>query len=668
MIINHNIAALNTHRQMGGANNAMQSSMEKLSSGLRINKAGDDAAGLAISEKMRGQIRGLNQAQSNAQDGISLIQTAEGAMNETHSILQRMRELAVQSSNDTATDSDRAEIQKEVSQLKEEIDRISNTTEFNTKKLLNGDLEGNKNAQGTKLNSVATQQVATNGTSLGGNALQETTSIVTGANDELGLKLTMADGTVYSEDLTLDEGNYTKQQLVDELNNQIGSNSNLAGNVTAQLTNDDKVIFVTNEQAAGAKIELEEAASGADQSAAVALGFQDAPATATGATALGTEKFVEGTSDSIDVTIGNKTLTVDFLDADFKIGTTGDEAELAQKIQDAINTEFGGSADANLVEVGVDTDNKLTFISTAGAEVKIAAGASQSATAVLDITADAANTTISDANLTNTTGVAADDTSASTTLISLGNSDGNSYGLTAGNVIKVSGTLNGTEFNNDSSALTVDSTTTVQDLLDEVSDSIPGAESVSLDTNTGEIKINGQLGEAYGIANLKITAESSATDNSKVASFTNDFSAFEETQEAQDTHTDSSLSFHIGANEDQTMKVDINEMSVNSLSLASVDVSTQQGAETAMTVINNAIEEVSAERSKLGAFQNRLEHTINNLGTSSENLTAAESRIRDVDMAKEMMNQTKQSILAQASQSMLAKANQNPQQVLQLLR
>jgi flagellin len=138
MRINHNIAALNTYRQLGNANNAQLKSMEKLSSGLRINRAGDDAAGLAISEKMRGQIRGLDMAAKNAQDGISLIQTAEGALNETHAILQRMRELAVQSANDTNTNDDRAALQAEVAELIGEIDRISTDTEFNTQKLLDG--------------------------------------------------------------------------------------------------------------------------------------------------------------------------------------------------------------------------------------------------------------------------------------------------------------------------------------------------------------------------------------------------------------------------------------------------------------------------------------------------------------------------------------------------
>ncbi|AQS55860.1 MAG: flagellin Hag [Novibacillus thermophilus] len=142
MIINHNIMALNTHRQLAFNNTNVQKSMEKLSSGLRINRAGDDAAGLAISEKMRAQIRGLNMASKNAQDGISLIQTAEGALNESHAILQRMRELAVQAANDTNTDADRAELQKEVDQLAQELTRIAETTEFNTQKLLDGNFTG----------------------------------------------------------------------------------------------------------------------------------------------------------------------------------------------------------------------------------------------------------------------------------------------------------------------------------------------------------------------------------------------------------------------------------------------------------------------------------------------------------------------------------------------
>lgn len=157
MIINHNIAALNTHRQMGNAQSAQMDSMEKLSSGLRINSAADDAAGLTISEKMRGQIRGLEQGSRNAQDGISMIQTAEGTLSVTQDILQRMRELAVQSANDTNTTEDREEIQKEVTQLTAEITRIGNETEFNSKKLLDGSATGFKFQIGANMN----QQLST---------------------------------------------------------------------------------------------------------------------------------------------------------------------------------------------------------------------------------------------------------------------------------------------------------------------------------------------------------------------------------------------------------------------------------------------------------------------------------------------------------------------------
>lgn len=163
MIINHNISALNTYRQLTLNNTSQQKSLEKLSSGLRVNRAGDDAAGLAISEKMRGQIRGLDQATRNSQDAISLIQTAEGALNETHSILQRMRELAVQAANDTNTGDDRAEIGKEITQLKSEIDRIASQTEFNTKKLLDGTASGLVFQIGANSGQTITLSIATMG-------------------------------------------------------------------------------------------------------------------------------------------------------------------------------------------------------------------------------------------------------------------------------------------------------------------------------------------------------------------------------------------------------------------------------------------------------------------------------------------------------------------------
>ena len=146
MVVQHNLSAMNTNRQLSGTTNAQSKSTEKLSSGYKINRAGDDAAGLSISEKMRSQLKGLNKASANAQDGISLIQTAEGALNETHSILQRMNELATQAANDTNTTTDRTALQAEVNQLVSEIDRIQKTTQFNTMNLLDGSFTG-KNLQ-----------------------------------------------------------------------------------------------------------------------------------------------------------------------------------------------------------------------------------------------------------------------------------------------------------------------------------------------------------------------------------------------------------------------------------------------------------------------------------------------------------------------------------------
>lgn len=170
MRINHNIAALNTYRQFNNANNAQGKSMEKLSSGLRINSAADDAAGLAISEKMRGQIRGLDMASKNAQDATSLIQTAEGALNETHDILQRQRELATQAATDTNTDQDRQNIQDEMNQLGKEIDRIAETTQFNTKNLLDGSMDktttAQANIQGNATLKAGTSTPVTTGTKL----------------------------------------------------------------------------------------------------------------------------------------------------------------------------------------------------------------------------------------------------------------------------------------------------------------------------------------------------------------------------------------------------------------------------------------------------------------------------------------------------------------------
>ncbi|EST10659.1 flagellin [Sporolactobacillus laevolacticus] len=468
MIINHNIAALNTLTQLNKNTTATQKSLEKLSSGLRINGAADDAAGLAISEKMKGQIRGLDQASRNAQDGISLVQTAEGSLNETQDILQRMRELAVQSSNDTSTDADRKEIQKEISQLKDEVDRISNDTEFNTKKLLNG--------------------------SVGNSAVLST--------DNLALK------TVSVADAKLAADTYTVKNVAP---------ATVSANINTNTTG---------------------------------LAATDLDFTTAGA--------------STGLKLGNYTLNVtDGATAgNFDFQLSDENGVVVAKVSDV---NYNGGTDAVLVGSG---GQKLTI--SAGSTV-------QAGQTTLNINAKYAAT--GDFTITNSAG-------------------GGVYSNAANTVITDS-------------------------------DFEAGGFQFSLD-----------------IDSVRKAAATTSTI----------------------TTTNNALTMHIGANENQTMNVDINKMDTKSLGVDNVDVTTQAGAETAITAVNDAITKVSSERAKLGAFQNRLEHTVNNLSASSENLTAAQSRIADVDMAAEMSSFTKNNILNQAAQAMLAQANQLPQGVLQLLR
>lgn len=461
MRINHNIAALNTYRQLSANNTSTQKSLEKLSSGLRINRAGDDAAGLAISEKMRGQIRGLDQASSNANDGISLIQTAEGALNETQSILQRMRELAVQSSNDTNTDTDRAEIQKEMDQLTQEIDRIGNTTEFNTKKLLNG-----------------------------GAAVSATFGAGDSAADKA--RITVTGGS---------------------------ADTKVGGTVT--------VTAMTMATAATA--------------------------------AAGTGESFTSVSDTL-TTAGS--FSVNGVSFSFASGVT------AQSMIDTIN------------EAGIGVTASLDGGATGHLQIK-----------------------------SNSVGSASE--------------------------VKISG--------------------------------VTGAGFAGLADATGadaQLTITG--GKAYSAVGNHITMTVTG-DNVKGLEF--DLSgtgAF--TTATLTVDSNGGLNMHIGANEAQTMYISVGDMRSTALGVNGIQVNTQANAEKSITTIQGALDKVSSERAKLGAYQNRLEHTINNLGTTSENLSASESRIRDVDMAKEMMSFTKNNILSQAAQAMLAQANQQPQSVLQLLQ
>ncbi|MCG7379572.1 flagellin protein [Paenibacillus sp. ACRSA] len=582
MIINHNIAALNTHRQLSANTANTNKNIEKLSSGLRINRAGDDAAGLAISEKMRGQIRGLDQASRNAQDGISLIQTAEGALNETHSILQRQREIANQSANGTNTDSDRQALQDEMNQLTSEINRIGNTTEFNTQKLLQGDGKTNLVASG-----IVNGAKLTNGDDkITAEATQTTTlELADPATDAVaaGDKIEF---TLSGQTLTL---NFTAKD-----SNGVG-NDGLAYNVTDTSASVavNEVVGDINTSAAGAREAL--------------------------------QKMI----DSNDVLKGNYIVS----------GANGDITVTA--VKGGAFEGAAGSIDASAV-TGTSLGQGTTGVADTGTTT-----AAEKATADIDF---ASVTT--DASLKGLVGKG----------FTIGNQQVEFYNASEGSY---TGKGIGVAIDTALAATADKDQALAKAIADTVASKIEGVTVTA----------------AAGASAITVTAVKGGKDGNNIE--------FKDGGVQKNFET----SFQIGANTGQSMSLSIGDMRSSALGItgkagdagftkentvtdgtndvkgeAALNISTKEGAAAAIAVLDKATATVSSERSKLGAVQNRLEHTINNLGTASENLTAAESRIRDVDMAKEMMQQTKNNILAQAAQAMLAQANQQPQGVLQLLR
>lgn len=577
MRINTNVAALNTHRQLNAGSSAAAKNMERLSSGLRINRASDDAAGLAISEKMRGQVRGLDQASRNAQDGISLIQTAEGALNETHDILQRMRELANQSANGTATDADRTAMQDELNQLTSEINRVGNTTEFNTQKLLNGGIDSNT---GTKLTQADAAKLSF---TIGATAAAATAGSLAGS-----LKI---DGTSF--DLS--------QVALKDLNG--ASTAGVGG----------------------------------------AAAYQDLEAQLENLTAGGVKL-----SDLADIKVTTNGSTVSFEIESKSVGKTSTLSLTSA------NTKIGASAATNAV-------GSPSTIERHGLEATAALGAS-------------ADTSIA---------------AGSTFKVTVGSESAVTVKLNEGTEAKVYDT-NNTDANVASAAreeLIKDVNAALQaaGLEGKVTASLSEDNKIQFISETGkDISLtdgtNTPLASATGLAFTTPTDMTGVKNVDQVVGAGAQGSGF-------------STKFQIGANTGQSMSLTVSDMRSAAIGItgnagqagftktnsvtngtndvqaeAALNISNKEDASKAIAVIDKAIASVSSERGKLGAVQNRLEHTINNLGTSAENLTAAESRIRDVDMAKEMMNQTKNSILSQAAQAMLAQANQQPQGVLQLLR
>ena len=538
MVVQHNMSAMNANRNLGVTTGMQAKSSEKLSSGYKINRAADDAAGLSISEKMRSQIRGLNKASDNAQDGISLIQTAEGALNESHSILQRMRELSVQAANGTETDDDREAVQNEISQLQEELTRISETTEFNTMKLLDGSQSGSTSSTGSgpKFGIVDTR-ISGGGAIITSNVAGVSVSISAAATNKAGQESAIWDKTGKTLTLNLAAGKVYTQDEIDELVANAKQEDSTAENTPAdiKITLKNGVMTATDGEASDAT------AAGVKASSAAV-------------TATGT--FVGANNVSFTAN---------------KYGTEFNGTKF--------NIKFGAETGKENVSVTKGITYDAANAVTAGEyDINLAAGKEYTAEDIEDILKSA-----------------------------------------------------GFDFDVTLSGATPDEPNTV-------------FATGSATTFTAITMANGA-----GVGSTEAMWSQDGYDS--VAS-------------------GAGITLQIGANEGQTMSFSIDNMSARALGVDGnkVDLSTQAGAQKATDTIDAAIKKVSAQRGKMGAIQNRLEHTISNLDTAAENTQTAESRIRDTDMAEEMVEYSKNNILAQAGQSMLAQANQSTQGVLSLLQ
>ena len=786
MRINNNMMAINTHRQLGVSQTGGAKSMEKLSSGLRINRAGDDAAGLAISEKMRGQIRGLNMASRNSQDTISLIQTAEGALGETHAILQRMRELAVQAANDTNTDADRFEIQSEIKQLKAEVDRIANSTEFNTRKLLEG------SARGIAEEIVGTFRVNNNSgviidsdnmkammASVGNdrswafdgafmvvkvNQTLDNGVAIYNAND---FRLVGSDGTVYDfielgKDTKI-EANMLKagtivadggRELIAGTSGQTGTSSISASAVgdalgTSGLVNGNGLILGqgvnhtiiseimgTSGLASGSSITIrggqeirlvDTEACATLQSAGImgSAGAQSIMYTDNGELQLlrtaGSSGSVLTTIDvGRSVTLDNGTVIRN--DGGGKFTVTNGTLAVINGVTSGNASAFTIASQSMLCSSSTIANPSSTTLVQATNFQMVSAGAFTNnitignsnglrENEITNVKAGSVLAKGSDISI-GTTGISfitlmvngkelevkwEYDDVLDTGILRVGDRElaaGKSMTLDDGTVITHSATLEDPSDPTGKITVTSGKITLGKDIstaLGNVNaytiakDSTIAAGSQVLGGATPAQYVNLMAGTVITTADNffagSVTLSHGGTNMQFSANITNSLTAnYFETKVGESVtfvfsgytpaanSINDSVMAQVGANSGQTTWVSMGDMRARALGVDKIDISTKWGAAVAIETVNNALQKVSHQRASLGAMQNRLEHTIKNLDTAAENLQASESRIRDVDMAKEIMEYTKNSILQQASQAMLAQANQTPQSVLQLLR
>ncbi len=579
MRIQHNIAALNSYRNLTVNNSAVSKNLEKLSSGYKINRAGDDAAGLAISEKMRAQITGLETAQKNANDGISLVQTAEGAMTEVHSMLNRMVELATQSANGTYADEvDRENLQKEVASLKDEINRIADSTNFNGINLLDGSLSAKGGATEVKISGNANSIK-----SPGSKAAFEATQAITAA-----AAATMKEGSTIEFTVGFNDGSSQTVKLTMEKDKNTGA---------YQLRAEDGTIYD----------KLDTAGDGST-----------------------TEVTASNLSDVI-----KKELQKTSLDKEFKI--TDD----SQKIKlEALNYGSDGRS-VRAYDLNIVTDGKQVGQKDYG--VKVALGNDDGREI------DASTLTLYDGS----------------------NYEDAVFEINGHKFVLMTGDMEATHANgvvqgmNTTKGLGSDVTILISDKT--AVDKSKGTAQNGLMANDKNFEDN--LKKIEEVTGLKVTDAINEKDYDSSVN-NNSVAPGKGIRLSKGDAATGGLLLQIGdtADEFNKMRVSVSDMHTKAMGIADVDISTQQGASDAIKKIKDAINYVSSTRGDLGAIQNRLEHTINNLSVASENMTAAESRIRDTDMAKEMMAYTKNNILVQSAQAMLAQANQIPQGVLQLLQ
>ena len=574
MRIQHNIMAMSAYRNYTNNVSAMKKNLEKLSSGYKINRAGDDAAGLAISEKMRAQITGLETAQKNAKDGISLVQTAEGALTEVHDMLNRMVELATQSANGTYdNDVDRAQMQKELDQLRSEIDRIADSSNFNGIKLLNGDMDG------------AGAVTVTPGAVTGVTVTAEADGDQDGSEAVAG---------VYSfdiKDLQFTSSN-TKSVTIAAL--QIGGVDLVAANTTVALT-DGKV-----------------------DAAAIAAKIQ------TGDKKIGNATYTVAV-DGTKVTLTHKT------------APTSTNQFLTNTNTDAKVTLTVGAKDGtnNSYDLGVHVDTKPSVFSPS----KVAQGSFALTAAMLK---DGQKITIGKDTYT----------------FKIGKDSEVEDGA---NVIDLS------KYEEGDTNLVKHASEALSKVSNSMFDVTTDGAKMYLTEKVGAVDyekdwdLKGAAGDKNGAWNTKVGSTDTKTGVV--------------TWQAKDTSTTgaatgSSLTLQIGdtAENFNQLKVNIKDMHCASLEIDNISIADQSSAQAAVDKIKAAINMVSDVRGTLGATQNRLDHTINNLSVMTENIQDAESTIRDTDVAEEMMAYTKNNILIQSAQAMLAQANQVPQGVLQLLQ